>query len=220
MEATNASDAPLRADAARNRQAIVEAARTVYRERGLDAPLDEIARLAGVGNATLYRHFGGRCALAAAVFEETLARVIAAADEALANVSAWDGFAGYIRFLCGMQATDRGLADVLTTHLPGAPELDKLRGQAYRSSVRVADRAKASGDLRPDFVAEDVVLLLMANAGLVHRSATTAPTAWRRYIDLVLDGLRAPNASPAAAPPSRAAIRRAMSERGRDLGYA
>jgi len=219
MPTSQVPDVRLRADAARNRQAIIDTARDVYGQRGLDAPLDEIARLAGVGNATLYRHFPSRCALVAAVFAETLRRVLEGAAQALDNPLPWEGFAGHVRFLCRLQATDRGLADLLTTEITGAPELEKLRARAYEDFIRIADRAKASGDLRADFVPEDLVMLLMANAGLVHRTADTAPNAWSRFIDLSLDGLRTAAATSAARSPGRAAVKRAMSKRGQDLGY-
>jgi AcrR family transcriptional regulator len=219
MPAPPARDVPLRADAARNRQAIIDSARELYGQRGLDVPFDEIARAARVGNATLYRHFPSRCALVAAVFADTLRRVSEAAARALDNADPWDGFAGHVRFLCQLQATDRGLADLLTTAVVGAPELEALRASAYQDFVRIAQRAKASGALRADFVPEDLVLLLMANAGLVHRTADTAPNAWSRFIDLALDGLRTAAATPAARSPDPAAVRRAMRSRGHDLGY-
>lgn len=219
MPAPPARDVHLRADAARNRQAIVGAARKLYGQRGLDLPFDEIARAAGVGNATLYRHFPSRCALVAAVFADTLRQIAQAAERALGNPDPWEGFAGHVRFLCQLQATDRGLADLLTTAVSGAPELEELRASAYDDLVRIAQRAKASGALRADFAPEDLVLLLMANAGLVHRTADAAPRAWKRFLDLALDGLRAAAATPAAGPPARAAIRRAMRSRGHDLGY-
>jgi AcrR family transcriptional regulator len=209
----------LRADAARNRQAIIDTARQVYGQRGLDAPLDEIARLAGIGNATLYRHFPTRCSLVAAVFADTLGRVCEAVQQALANPSPWDAFAGHVRFLCHLQAADRGLADLLTTEVKGAPELEELRKRAHGGFVAVADRAKASGDLRADFVPEDLVLLLMANAGLVHRTAEAAPGAWNRLVDIALDGFQTAAATPGTRSPSRAAVRRAMRSRGEDLGY-
>lgn len=219
MSGLHPGDGRLRADAARNREAIMAAAREVYRQRGLDAPFDEIARQAGVGNATVYRHFPSRCALVAAVFADVLRRINGAAQEALADPDPWTGFATHVRFLCHLQATDRGLADLLTTEVTGAPELEQLRNHAYRSFVRLAQRAKAAHALRADFVPEDLVILLMANAGLVHRTATAAPTAWKRFVDLSLDGLRTNTASTAAPSPGPRAIQRAMRNRGRDLGY-
>jgi AcrR family transcriptional regulator len=215
----NPADDRRRADATRNRQAILATARQVYGQRGLDAPIDEIARQAGVGNATVYRHFPSRCVLVAAVFADVLRRITDAAQEALAEPDPWTGFATHVRFLCHLQATDRGLADLLTTEVAGAPELEQLRASAYQSLVRLTVRAQAANALRADFVPEDLVVLLMANAGLVHRTATAAPTAWRRFVDLCLDGLRANAASTAAPPPGRRAIQHAMTQHGHHLGY-
>lgn len=191
---------PRRADAVRNRRALLDAARTVFGERGLEAPLDEIARRAGVGNATLYRHFADRCALVGAVFADTLEQVVAAAAKALANPDPWDGFVEHVTFLCELQAADHGLADLLTTAISGAPELEGLRAHAYADFARIVDRAKAGGGLRADFQPGDLVLLLMANAGLVRRTAAAVPDAWRRMLSYTLDGLREAAATP--APPS------------------
>jgi AcrR family transcriptional regulator len=221
MAAAQGSGTQLRADAARNRRQIIKAARELYGRRGLDAPLDEIARLAQVGNATLYRHFPSRCALAAAVFADTLSRVIDAASQALADPDPWHAFAGHVRYLAQLQATDRGLADLLITDVTGAPQLEELRSRALQDFTRIADRARVSGALRADFTPEDLVLLLMANAGLVDRTIDAAPTAWSRFIDLALDGLHTPAVSTAAstAPPDRAALQQAMINRGHRLGY-
>jgi AcrR family transcriptional regulator len=209
---------PLRADAARNRGALIEAARAVFGQRGLDAPLDDIARHANLGNATLYRHFPARCELVAAVFADTLTDVVAAAQRALRHTDPWAGFTEYVMFLCELQATDRGLADLLTTSISGARDLERLRTAAYRDFALLVDRAKTSGALRTDFEPGDLVLLLMANAGLIHRTAASAPRAWRRLVGLTLDGLRA--ASATATPPalSAAAVRRAMSDQATQFG--
>src|ERR1700691_6637651 len=108
MAAAQGPGTHLRADAARNRREIIKAARELYGRRGLDAPLDEIARLARVGNATLYRHFPSRCALAAAVFADTLCRVIDAAAQALDDPAPWHAFRPHVRFLAQVQAADTG----------------------------------------------------------------------------------------------------------------
>ena len=212
------SRSALRADAARNRQALVRAARAVFGERGLDAPLDEIARRAGVGNATLYRRFPHRCELVAAVFADTLQDVVDCADRALRHPDPWTGFADYVEFLCAQQAADRGLADLLITAMPGVPELEVLRQRAAEGFEQVADRAKGAGALRTDFAVEDLVLVLMANAGLAHRTAADAQVASRRLLSYLLDGLRASAATPAAPSPGRAAVARAMTELGREFG--
>ncbi|MCU1655856.1 MAG: transcriptional regulator, TetR family [Pseudonocardiales bacterium] len=219
MARVEASAPGLRADAARNRCAIIEAAGELYGQHGLDTPFDDIARHAGVGNATLYRHFPTRCALLAAVFADTLERVVEAAERALAIRDPWDGFAAHLTFLCNLQATNRGLADLLITAVTGAPEIEQLRKRAYRAFVRLSERAKASGSLRADFTPEDLVLLLMANAGLVHRTGDIAPVASERFITLALDGLRKAAATTGTSPPGAAVMRRAMRKRGQDLGY-
>jgi AcrR family transcriptional regulator len=198
----------LRADAARNRKLLVDAARTVFGERGLDAPLDEIARRAGVGNATLYRRFPRRRDLVAAVFVDTMRSVVAAATRAQEEADPWAAFAGHVEFLCSLQAGNRALADLLTSAVVGVPELEDLRTQAFDGMVRLIDRAKAAGVLRADFRHEDLVLLLMANAGLVMRTADAAPNAWHRHLGYLMAGLR--GTGPLPPGPSAAAVHLAM----------
>src|ERR1700756_4689413 len=100
---------PLRADAARNRQALLSAARTVMSEQGLDASLDEIARRAGVGNATLYRRFPTRRDLIVAVCEERMAEHVRAVDDALAEPDSWEALRYYIGAAGALQARDRAI---------------------------------------------------------------------------------------------------------------
>jgi AcrR family transcriptional regulator len=198
-----------RADAVRNRHRLVDAAREVFGEQGLDAPLDHIARRARLGNATLYRHFPTRCSLIAAVFAETLRDVLAAVEHALDEPDAWLGFTRHVRTLCGLQAGDRALANLLTATIEGAPELEQLRASALSGAVALIERAQRRGELRADFRHEDLVLLLMANAGLLERTADTAPDAWQRHLDYVLDGLR-PTPTTASPSPGKAAVLAAM----------
>lgn len=210
--------APQRADAVRNRIALVCAARAVFAERGLDAPLDEIARRAAVGNATLYRHFSSRSELVAAVFADTLRKVVVATEHALAMTDAWKGFTRHVTFLFELQATDIGLADLLTTTIGGAPDLESLRAQASDGFLRMVERAKVQNTLRTDFQPEDLVLLLMANAGLIRRTAGAAPTAWRRILSYTLDGLGAGAATTAAPSPGKRAVLCAMANLATDFG--
>jgi AcrR family transcriptional regulator len=209
---------PLRSDAARNRGAIIDASRGLFGERGLEAPLDQIARLAGVGNATLYRHFPTRCALVVAVFTDTLEDVVDAARQALENADPWEGFTTYVTFLGQVQATNRGLADLLTTSITGSAELEQLRAQAYVDFVRIVDRAKNAGELRADFQPEDLALILMANAGLIHRTADTVPGAWRRLLNCTLAGLRGDSDLPLGPVVGEPAVRRAMADQARLFG--
>src|SRR3954470_1181492 len=121
----------LRADAARNKEALVEAARAVFAELGLDAPLDEIAKRAGTGNATLYRRFPTRGDLVAAVFAERMAEHVQAVEVALQAPDPWAGFCSYVQAITTMQARDRGIADLVTMDVSAAPEIEQLRTRAY-----------------------------------------------------------------------------------------
>jgi AcrR family transcriptional regulator len=205
----------LRADAAHNRRCLVEAARAVFAERGMDAPLDEIARRAGVGNATLYRHFPTREDLVAACFEGKVAEYVEAVEEALRAADAWTAFCEYLEKVCLMQAADRGVKDVLTMTVPTARGLQEQRARAYRGFVELARRAQAEGKLRADFVPQDLDLVLMANAGVVQAMRVDAPDASRRLVGLMIEALRAEGAHPLPAPPTPAQVYRGMLRQAR-----
>jgi AcrR family transcriptional regulator len=200
----------LRVDAERNRGRIVEAAQAAFAERGLDVPLEDVAERAGVGIATLYRRFPTREDLIAACFERRLADYARAAEEALEAPDGWLGFRAYVERICEMQAADRGLKDVLTRTYPNARALEAHRARGFALFLQLIERAKAEGRLRSDFVPEDHVLLLMGNAGVVQGAGDVAPDAWRRYVGLILDGLRSECATPLPPPPSPRQMLRAM----------
>jgi AcrR family transcriptional regulator len=178
----------LRADAERNRTALLAAAREVFGEQGLDASLDEIARRARVGNATLYRRFPSRRELVAEVFAGRMKEYVQLADRALTEPDPWIAFVGYITRLCEMQATDRGLSELLVTNtFDDDDRLTELRTAAQRGATEVVRRAQEHGALRADFTRQDISVLLMANSGVVRRA--TDPQAWRRQLGLLIDGL-------------------------------
>jgi AcrR family transcriptional regulator len=201
----------LRIDAERNRRAILAAARSTFAEQGLQAPLDEIAVRAGVGNATLYRRFPDRCRLVAGVFAEQMAGYAEAAQQALEASDPWDGFAGFVTYLCHMQAEDQGISELLTTSLFDADDqLAQRRRLVLQRLKLLIKRARAAGAIRADFTHQDVVLLLMANSELVRRTRGHAPDAWRRHLAFVLEGIRATAGEPAPAAPTIAQIEAAM----------
>ena len=119
----------LRSDAARNRTALVAAAREVMAERGLEAPLDEIARRAGIGNATLYRRFPRRVDLIAAVFADRMADHARAVQAALDADDPWEGLCGYVEAAAELQVHDLGIADLITMDVSMAPEIEALSGR-------------------------------------------------------------------------------------------
>jgi AcrR family transcriptional regulator len=196
-----------RADARRNREALLAAATAVFGEQSLQASLDEIARRAGVGNATLYRHFPTRAHLVRAVFAGRLRVYRDAARAALEDDDPWQGFADFVRTVCALQASDRGLAELVTI-IGGEPgdALDAVRVSTLADFRRLIARAQRAAALREDFVAEDLVVWLMANAGVVDRMGGGALAASARLTALWLDGLRSAAAIEAAPAPPRPAV--------------
>jgi AcrR family transcriptional regulator len=200
----------LRADAERNRERVLHAAREVFAEQGLAASTNEIARRAGVGVATLFRRFPTRDALVGAVFADKMAAYTAAMDDALADPDPWHGFCGYIERICQMQADDRGFADLLTMTFPTAKALEEERNRAARALTELLERAKTTGRLRRDFAHQDVPLILMANAGVVTATRDAAPDAWRRLIGYLIQSFAAQAARPLPEPPTSTQIYRAL----------
>lgn len=191
----------LRRDAERNRGQIVTAAREVFAARGLDAPLEDVARRAGVGIATLYRRFPTRQALIEAVFSTRLEQMVQAAEEAIAMENGWEGFSTYILRLCALQAEDCGVRDVLRMTFPTAKGLEETRARGYALTAQLIARAKEQGSLRDDFSPEDLVYLLIANGAFVAATSRIRPTAWKRYVALFLESCRAERAHPLPEPP-------------------
>jgi len=200
---TSPTEAPsgLRADAERNRARIVDAAGRLYATHGLGISMAAVARAAGVGKATLARHFATPQDLIDAVFVDRMETYAAVTREALEVADPWEAFVGYIWAVCRMQAEDRGFADLLTMTLPAAAQLEELRETSYLGFLELITNAKASGHLRPDFESEDLIVLLMANAGVVSAAAAEAPRAWERLVGQVLRGYASPEASTTVTMP-------------------
>jgi AcrR family transcriptional regulator len=207
---TSAAGRGLRADAERNRERVLSAAREVFAEQGLDASTNEIARRAGVGVATLFRRFPTRDDLVGAAFADKMSAYAAAIDDALADPDPWQGFCSYIERVCRMQADDRGFADVLTLTFPTAKALEEERDRSAKAVAKLLIRAKASGRLRKDFAHQDVPLVLMANAGVVMATREAAPEAWRRLVGYLLQAFAAERAEPLPEPPTKTEMYRAL----------
>jgi AcrR family transcriptional regulator len=205
-------DQGLRVDAERNRHRILAAARRLYATEGLGVSMASIAREAGVGKATLSRRFTDREELITAVFADRMDAYAEAVTEALADPDPWHGFTGYIEAVCGMQAADRGFADVLTMTFPAAKALEARRTEAYNGFVEVITRAQKSGHLRDDFTSQDLVVLLMANAGVIAATGDAAPDTWRRLVAQILRAYATPGTELPPLPPAPAprALYRAM----------
>jgi AcrR family transcriptional regulator len=218
MAARHQPERRLRADAARNRDAIVAVARDVFAEQGVEAPLEVIAARAGVGIATLYRRFPTREKLVGAALMDKVAEYADATRQALAVPDPWAGFAGCVERICELQAGDRGLSDLLSMTLSADEQVEQLRNTANGLLITVIDRAKAQGTLREDFVGEDLMLLLIATSAVMHVTRGDAPDAWRRFVALALDSFRSQGASRLPRAPTTGQMTRAMVRLARDRG--
>lgn len=201
---------PLRADAQLNRDRILSAAAELFAERGLSVPLEEIAGRAGVGVATLYRRFPTRADLAAAAFERNISRYTRAVDRALAHPDAWEGFCGLVLELCEMQAADAGLRDLLTTAFPASSAVEQRTNEAVEKVRTLIARAQRDGALRNDVVAGDIVVMLLANAGVLRATGASAPDAWRRFAALMIDAFRTDPERPLPPAPPEQQLRRSI----------
>jgi AcrR family transcriptional regulator len=183
---------PLRADAHRNRARLLAAARELFAAHGLDVPMADIARHAGVSNGTLYNRFARREDLVEAVFTDRLETLGELAATALAAADPWDGFASYLTGACELQATDRGFNQLAARGMPDTPAVRELRRAGLTAVIEVMTRAQRAGELRPDVTVDDLAFVLRG----VSRTVESAPAAWRRHLALMLDGFRTAGAHP------------------------
>ncbi|WP_237774119.1 TetR/AcrR family transcriptional regulator [Actinosynnema sp. ALI-1.44] len=197
---------PLRTDAAANRVKILDTARAVFATEGLDVPMSEIARRAGLGVATLYRRFPTKEDLVAAAFAEQMIKCGGMLDAALADPDPWRAFCQVVEEVCAMQARDRGFAKAFVTAFPHAKEFQAQREQAERGLAELVARAQAAGVLRRDFHMGDVALVLQANGGIQAGSPEATAAASRRLVAYLLQSFRADNAGNTAPLPRPVAI--------------
>ena len=211
-----------RFDAERNRQTILRVARDLYATTGVDVPLETIARSAGVGIATLYRHFPrGKEQLVAEALVEQANRYLDAAHRALAHSDAWSGFTSFVEDICALQADHLGLADLLAMVLPANEEVEAIRQRANEACVDLIERAKATGKLRRDFAGEDLVLLLVANAAVVQVTKDDAPRASPRFVSISLQAMASHAATTVLPPPpTTEELRGAMAQLATSRRYA
>lgn len=186
----------LRADASRNRERIVAAAREAFVEYGADVTLDQIARRAGVGNATIYRHFTDRSELIRQVTLEVIDRIVELAESALAETP--DAFEALQRFVHG--AADERIGALCPIMSDGyeliAAELAEKRVRVERALEDIVDRARSSGLLRPDVTAGDILIAMSQLTRPLPGTACLHLDRFAdRYLQLFLDGLRAPGHS-------------------------
>lgn len=199
-EATEPGKRPLRADAERNRRRILEAAREVFAERGLGAGLDQIAEHAGVGVGTVYRRFPDKDELIDELFEEELDKFVAIAEECAAMEDAWTGLTTFIEKGSLLQGTNFGLRQLIGGSEGNRDLMHRPRTRLQPLVGAMVERAKAEGKLRPDYEVLDVPATENMLAQVIRLAGDTAPEVWKRYLTMIIDGMRAENATPLPVP--------------------
>lgn len=187
---------PLRSDAQRNRELLLAAARDLFAKQGVDVPMADIAKHAGVSNGTLYNRFPTRQDLIDAVFADRLERLGSLARRAIAEDDPWQGFTSYLTGVCELQAADRGFNQVAARSLTVSDATQRLREDTLTAITGLLDRAKQAGRLRADATVDDLAFVVWSISRTVEMTAGTAPEAWRRHLALLIDGFRAEGAHP------------------------
>jgi AcrR family transcriptional regulator len=183
-------DVPLRADAERNRQRLLVAARELFAQRGLDVTLDDIARHAGVGIGTAYRRFANKDALIEALMADRIGELTALAQECLEAPDPWRGIVGYIEGALAAMAADRGLKDVLFSPGRGRDRVAHARRALAPVVAQLVERAVEAGAVRGDMSTTDVPVINFMLNTVVDFSRDVEPELYKRYVAIVLDGLR------------------------------
>lgn len=182
--------APLRADAERNRQRLLAAAKELFATRGLDVTLDDVARHAGVGTGTAYRRFANKDELIDALMVDRISELGAIAEECLEEPDPWIGLRSYFDRALALQAADRGLKEVLFSSGRGRERSNQARLKIAPVVTKLVRRAKQAGVVRQDMETSDVpVINFMVNT-IVDFSRDIEPDLYQRYLAIVLDGLR------------------------------
>jgi AcrR family transcriptional regulator len=189
---------PLRADARRNLERIMTAAVEVFGELGLDASADEVARRAGVGHGTVFRRFPTKEDLIAAILERHLEEILAAAEAASHSEDPWEGLRRTIELVVERQSRDRAFFAAVGT-LSGGPTVRAAKERLIALTGELLRRAQAAGQVRGDLEPEDLGFLLCA-AGSAVGFTVGEPDLWRRYLGVILDGMRPQGASPLSPP--------------------
>lgn len=188
-ETGGGADRPLRADALRNRERLLEMAKTAFTEQGADVSLEEIARLAEVGIGTLYRHFPTRDAILEAVYRREVQQLASSADRLLAEHKPIEALRLWLRLFVDYLATKKVIVPALNAMGADTPALFETSGGLIRGAIsQLLERGIGSGEIRPEIETADMIQAL---AGIAYNATTPG---WRtsalRLIDIVIAGLR------------------------------
>jgi len=188
--AVGAAERPMRKDAQRNRDHLLAVAAALFAAHGVGYPLEDIAREAGVGIGTLYRHFPTRSALIEAVYRREVAQLCDSVDDLLASMTADEALEAWMYNFVAYIATKRGLSAALRDMMAAEPDLFAVtRAHIRDAATKVLSAAEEAGAIRPVIDADDMIRAMGAicmatdDAGYSDRAKT--------LVSLLLDGLRA-----------------------------
>ena len=191
------ADQPLRADARRNRERILEAARAAFAQDGVDAGIGAIAERAGVGVGTLYRRFPTKDALIEALMIDHMERIVAEGEAFLARESdPWQAFVGLLRFMAEQKASDEGLAQLFAGRVAASEEIRRTRRRVEVILRELIRQAQEAGALRADVSVGDVGVLLSSVCSAPWLHGVRGRQLNERFLSVVIDGLRASSTTP------------------------
>ena len=176
----------LRSDALANRQRIIESATEAFTRNGVNASLEDIAKRAGVGIGTLYRRFPTRAGLIAAVYEPAVEQWAVSVEEAMAHEDPMAGLRQVFTDLFDLQFSYRGFAAVMTMGFPMSPDFEATRMRGVAGMRKLTRKAKATGCLRSDYSTRDLLIFMLANAGIVDAGGDVAELSSRRLLAYLL----------------------------------
>lgn len=180
----------LRKDAERNRQRVLAAARDLFAQRGLEATLNDVAKHANLGVGTVYRRFPCKEQLVEAVFEDAIDEVVCLAERALQQGDSWSGFVWFVEQLCELTATDRGLREMVFSTAYDHSGVERVRLRLTPPISRLVERAREDGYIRPDIESTDMPIVSLLAGTVSEWAGPVKPDLWRRYIAIMLDGIR------------------------------
>ena len=184
-------DKPLRRDAERNRQRILDAARELFADQGLGVTLNDIAHHAGVGVGTVYRRFPDKAQLIEELFEQRLEDLVSLAGRALDDPDPWHGLKTFLQHALELQAEDRGVKDLITASTDGLERVSMVRARLLPIGLELIGRARDAGQIRDDVVAADLPIIQLMLSTLIDASRDVSPDLWRRYLGIITRGLSA-----------------------------
>jgi AcrR family transcriptional regulator len=180
----------LRKDAAVNRERLLDAARELFAERGLNVTLNDIAHHAGVGVGTAYRRFPNKEAVIDALFEQQIRDVANVAQEALDNPDAWEGLLMFLERALHMRHGDRGLNEMMNNPVLGDERVSEARDQIAPIITKLVAKAKKQSVVRRDLDQTDLIFIQLALSAIIDTTRDLSPDLYRRYLTIFLDGIR------------------------------